>query len=107
MTPDPRASYDAIAADLGATPDVVASQMFSMPCLKQNSKAFAGFTQEAMVFKLGAPDHARALALAGAQLFEPGAQGRLWREWVVVPAAHADAWPALAEAARRYVAPGR
>ena len=52
-----------------------------------------------MVFKLPDPDaHARALALDGAHLFDPGGKGRPFKEWVVVPAAHADEWESFAAA---------
>src|SRR5258706_6166079 len=91
------AEYDAVAEELAATSPTVPSSMFGMPCLKTGSKAFAGFTEGAMVFKLGAPEHAEALALAGAHLFDPMG-GRPMKEWVVVPAEHADPWLAPAPA---------
>ena len=50
-----------------------------------------------MVFKL--PDqkaHAAALGLDGAHLFDPGGRDRPFKQWVVVPAAHAAEWPRLA-----------
>jgi hypothetical protein len=53
-----------------------------------------------MVFKL--PDQAQrevALALDGTELFDPGERGAPMKEWVVVPAAHADRWPDLADQA--------
>jgi hypothetical protein len=95
---DAQARYEAIADDLAAR-GVVAGQMFGMPTLKASGKAIGGLRDEGMVFKL--PDEAareRALALDGAHLFEPMA-GRPMREWVVVPTAHADEWPGLAETA--------
>jgi hypothetical protein len=62
---------------------------------------FAGrYGGEAMVFKLTDPDeHARALALEGAHLFDPGDNGRPFKEWVVVPYAHEGEWEPLAEIA--------
>jgi hypothetical protein len=96
------AEYDAVAEELVATSPTVPSSMFGMPCLKTGGKAFAGFTEGAMVFKLGAPEHAEALALAGAHLFDPMG-GRPMKEWVVVPAEHADQWLTLARAAFRYL----
>ena len=68
-----------------------------------NGKAFAGFRRGTMVFKLTAPQHATALALPGARLFDPSEQGRPWKEWVEVPAEHASQWLELAQAAYRYV----
>ena len=104
MSTDPRTFYDAIAADLGATNAVVSGQMMGMPCLKHNGKMFAGFHQGAMTFKLRQPEHAAALALPGAHLFDPSGAGRPMKEWVEVPAEHADQWPALAREALHYLA---
>lgn len=102
MADEPRAAYDALAADLLATSPARSGAMFGMPCLKANGKAFAGFFRGAMVFKLGAPAHGTALALAGAKLFDPMG-GRPMKEWVEVPAAHVGRWPDLAREAMRYV----
>jgi hypothetical protein len=107
MPADPRAQYDAVTAELTATTPATTGQMFGMPCLKRGSKAFAGFYSGAMVFKLGAPTHAAALALAGAHLFDPTGQGRPMKQWVVVPAAHASHWLAFAQAAVEYSGDGR
>ena len=97
-----RAAYEAIVADLTPAP-ATASKMFGMPCLKSpEGKAFAGLYQDAMVFKLRGPEHARALALPGAHLFDPSGM-RPMKEWVVVPTDSASVWPALAEAALRSV----
>lgn len=102
MPTDPRAEYEAVAAELCATAPVVAGQMFGMPSLKREGKAFAGYYQDAMVFKLGAPEHAEALALSDAHLFDPSGRDRPMKEWIVVPATHAAHWPDLARAALRY-----
>jgi hypothetical protein len=57
----------------------------------------AGFTRGSMVFKLPDPDtHARALALEGAHLFDPSGEGRPFKQWVVVPAAHDAEWKSFA-----------
>ena len=101
---DPRAMYDAVAAELAATSPTKLSKMFGMPCLKNdNGKAFAGFHRDSMVFKLTNPEHAEALALSDARLFDPMGEGRPMKEWVVVPAEHASKWLELAQAAFRYV----
>lgn len=98
-SPATTARYDEVVAELTATAQVSASKMFGMPTLKRSEgKAFAGLFGEAMVFKLSAEDHARAMALAGAHPFEPMA-GRPMKQWVVVPVEHADAWVELARAA--------
>ena len=85
-------------ADDGA----VSSQMFGMPSLKINGKAFAGLYEDAMVFKLTGEPHKKALAERGAKLFEPMA-GRPMKEWVQVPMASAKQWKVYAEQAMKYV----
>ena len=76
--------------------------MFGMPCLKLDGKAFAGFYQDSMVFKLRGPAHEQALALDGAALFNPS--GRMpMKEWVQVPNRHAGRWADFAEEALKSV----
>jgi hypothetical protein len=103
---DARERYDELVDDLCArNDDVEPSQMMGMPCIKRGGKMVAGFasgtglpnSEQAMVFKLPDPDaHARALALDGAHLFDPGGKGRPFKEWVVVPFEHADEWESFA-----------
>ena len=100
-----RKRYDELVDDLCARNDDVApSQMMGMPCVKRGGKIVIGFSKSegAMVFKL--PDlaaHARALALDGAHLFDPGGNGRPFKEWVVVPEAHAGDWEGFSQNALR------
>ena len=93
-------SYEEIVDDLAARhPDVQQGKMFGMPVFKVNGKAAGGQWQDAMVFKLkNAAARERALAIEGATLFDPMG-GRPMKEWVVIPAAQADRWAELAEAA--------
>jgi hypothetical protein len=103
--PNTRAHYIEVAEALAArNPDVVQAKMFGMPSLKANGKAFAGLYGDDMVFKLAAADHARALALAGAGIFDPSGRNRPMREWVQVPSTHAHTWEDLAAAALAYTA---
>ena len=74
-------------------------QMFGMPVFMRGRKAFGGPRSGDMVFKLTGPEHAEALQLKGAHLFDPGDMGRPMKQWVVVPAAHAAQWERLARAA--------
>jgi hypothetical protein len=75
------AAYERVVADLRER-GALTGKMFGMPCLKTDAgKAFAGYFRGDMVFKLKEPDHARALALPGAQLFDP-AGGRPMKEWL-------------------------
>ena len=102
---DARERYDDLADFLSFRHDFVElSQMMGMPCVKARGKMVAGFSKSegAMVFKLPDPDpHARALALDGAHLFDPGGKNRPFKEWVVVPEAHADQWETLSQDALR------
>lgn len=79
------------------------SQMFGKPCFKINGKAFVCFFQDCMVFKLTGNDHAAALKLKGAILFDPSGKGRAMKEWVQVPYDHKTKWKSLAQAALDYV----
>ncbi len=103
MVTDPHAQYDAVADEVMATSPTIQGKMFGMPCLKTNGKAFAGFSEGAMVFKLPVPQHTEALALSEAHLFDPSGRGHPMKEWVKVPAEHASKWLELARAAQQYV----
>jgi hypothetical protein len=96
-------AFEELCDDLLAqNADLERTKMMGMPSLKRNGKLVAGFvaSEGAMVFKLEDPAaHAEALALEGAHLFDPGGRGRPFKEWVVVPLALAERWPALAEKA--------
>ena len=97
MPVDGQARYDEIADELATRdPAVALGKMFGIPCVKRNGKAGIGFYKGEMVIKLPDETHRQgALALQGAQLFDPMG-GRPMREWVQVPATHADKWPMLA-----------
>ena len=104
MSLESQAAYEAVVSEMIATSPTTSGKMFGMPCLKNsNGKAFAGYTDSAMVFKLGGVSHAEALALSGARLFDP-AGGRPMKEWVVVPAKYSSRWLEFARNAFDYVA---
>jgi hypothetical protein len=92
-------SYEGIVDDLvHRHPHVATKKMFGMDCFTANGKAAGGLSGDDMVFKLTDPAaRGQALAIEGAHLFDPMG-GRPMKEWVVVPKAHADRWPDLAEA---------
>src|SRR3954469_25700100 len=96
-------AFEALCDDLLArNADLERTKMMGMPSLKRNGKLVAGFigSEDAMVFKIEDPAaHAEALARDGAHLFAPGGRGRPFKDWVVVPPAHALRWPELAQAA--------
>lgn len=95
---DARAVYDAITDDLIAqNPDVTLGQMMGMPAIKRGNKMIGGIWRDSMVFKLTDPTaREAALALDGAELFDPSERGRPMKEWVSVPPTQADRWPELA-----------
>jgi hypothetical protein len=102
---DARERYDELVDDLCArNDDVEPAQMMGMPCVQRGGKMVIGFArgEGGMVFKLPDPAaHARALALDGAHLFDPSGAGRPFKEWVVVPEAHAREWESFAHHALR------
>lgn len=90
-------AWDALADGL-ASRGALRSSMFGMPCLKTPAgKACVGLFGNAAVFKLHAPEHAEALALDGAVLFDPSGAGRPMKEWVAV--AHRKHWARFGGAA--------
>jgi hypothetical protein len=101
-SPATQNAFDAIVLAL-AKRGVVVGAMFGMPSFKANGKAIGGLFGDELVFKLEGDAHAVALALKGARLFDPSGMGRVMKEWVVVPSAHAKKWPALAQQALDYV----
>jgi hypothetical protein len=93
------ARFTAVLDELSSERDVVKASMFGMPGIKRRGgKAFCGLYGDDMIFKLPGEDHARALDLEGAHLFEPMA-GRPMKAWVQVPSAHQAQYPELARAA--------
>lgn len=92
--------FDDIAAALAGR-GVVPGAMFGKRALKAGSKAFACLKGDVLAFRLGqgTPAHAAALALPGAELFDPSGKERPFKDWVAVPAVHAGRWPEFAAAA--------
>ncbi len=92
--------FDAIAADLAAN-GATAGTMFGKRALKAEGKAFACLKGALLAFRLGAglPAHTEALALPGAELFDPSGNHRPFKDWVTIPRSHAQAWPHYAEVA--------
>lgn len=96
---DAAARWDELVDDLsrryaGTGP----GKMFGVPCLKRNGKMAACLWRDGgiAVKLVDEADRTGALALEGAELFDPG-MGRRMREWVHVPAAHAGRWESLLE----------
>ena len=93
-----------IAGQFGPEADVATGKWFGRPCLKVGGKVFAALWDGDMTFKLSGDEHAEALAVAGAHLFDPRGQGHPMKEWVQIPAAQSATWPRYAALARDYVA---
>ncbi|MFI5956112.1 hypothetical protein [Cryptosporangium sp. NPDC051539] len=96
---DPDEYFGDIVDDL-APQGVRPGRMFGRQALKFEDKVLAVYHRDDMVFKLGSgtPPHAEALSLAGAELFDPSGKGRPFKDWVKVPADHADRWADYASA---------
>ncbi|TDO56211.1 MULTISPECIES: hypothetical protein [Kribbella] len=95
------AAYDAVAAGLEGA-GVVRGSMFGMPCLKIGKKVLAGMYGDAMTFKLPPEPREKALAVPGAEQFDPG-MGRPMKEWVRIPLDQSGVWPDYAAEALEYV----
>ena len=94
-------TWDELVADVTARYPLHESKMFGMPCLKrENGKVVAGHWKDGGLNVKLTDEAAReqALALSGAELFDPG-MGRVMKEWVLVPEAHSDQWLRLVEEA--------
>jgi hypothetical protein len=93
------ARFTTLLDELSSQRDVVKASMFGMPGIKRRGgKAFCGLYGDDMIFKLEGQEHARALGLDGAHLFEPMA-GRPMKAWVQVPPEHESQYGELARAA--------
>jgi TfoX/Sxy family transcriptional regulator of competence genes len=93
---------DQVLAALDSHHTVRRTKMFGKDCLKVHGKVMAVLWDGDVVFKLEGTEHAEALGLAGAGLWDPRGQGHAMREWVRVPATHAGRYDQFARAAYRY-----
>ncbi|HUF01327.1 MAG TPA: hypothetical protein VMN35_02790 [Gaiellaceae bacterium] len=95
-------TWEELVAEVTARHPLRESKMFGMPCLKrENGEVVAGLWRDGGLSVKLADEATReqALAIPGAELFDPG-MGRVMREWVLVPAAHSGEWERLVEQAR-------
>jgi hypothetical protein len=102
MTPDAR--FTELLDDLKML-GVAQSTSFGKRGMTADGKVIACFLYDSMAFKLGAstPEHTAALALSGAELWDPSGKGRPFKDWVRVPQAHEDTWGRLAEQALHHI----
>jgi hypothetical protein len=96
--------YEKLVEKLANGESIVAAQMFGKACLKVNGKAFLAQHKETIIFKLADPEHSKALAMAGAALWDPSGKGRPMKEWVALPIGTSKLFSSLAAAALAYVA---
>jgi hypothetical protein len=85
-----------------AIPDARRGAMFGWECYKCGNKPFVFFdhnTDEAVAFKLSGEMLGEALALDGAEVFNPGDKGKPMKNWVVVPFLYQKLWEKFALAA--------
>lgn len=80
-------------------------KMFGVPSLKLGAKVLCSAWGDDLVVKLPPEALDTALALKGAERFEPMA-GRAMKEWARVPFAHQARWLQLVEASVGYVGKG-
>ncbi|WP_328611652.1 hypothetical protein OG943_21880 [Amycolatopsis sp. NBC_00345] len=96
-----RAEFEQLEAQM--TPHGSArGSLFGKPCLKIGTKSYACQFRDGVAFKLAPDPRAAALALSGAELFDPSGKGRPMKEWVQVPVKHAGKWAELAQQALDY-----
>jgi hypothetical protein len=93
--------FHEIAASL---PNATEGKMFGALAIKApNGKAAVLFKNDEIAFKLDAAHLAEALALPGAQLFDPSGSGRPMGGWAQVPYRHAAKWRVYAPLAMEFV----
>jgi hypothetical protein len=96
---DAQTAFEDLAADLVAA-GCRRGKMMGRPMLAVGRRMAVFFREGGLGVRLvaGTAAHAEALALPGADLFRPGGD-RVFRDWVMIPYAHAERWPEFAFAA--------
>lgn len=105
---DAEKRFEQLVQSLSVSELIVAGQMFGKKCLKISGKAFLSLHGELLIFKLTGDAHRKALAFAGAALWDHSGKGRPMKEWVAIPAVSLSAAQVktLAANAQDYVAAG-
>jgi TfoX/Sxy family transcriptional regulator of competence genes len=94
LPPSPPELVELWASVLPTGPDTAARKMFGYPSVFVNGNLACGLHQDRLLVRLGDADRDEALALPGAERFEPMA-GRVMKNYVLLPPAlHGDV-PAL------------
>jgi hypothetical protein len=91
-----------IANSFTPNQQVQVSKWYGKPCLKSQNKVFVVLWGKTLAFKLTGTNHAKALALPKARLFDPRGNGHAMKEWVQLDAASASAVQDIAKQAYAY-----
>ena len=102
---DARELYDALTDDLLYDPAVGRSTMMGYPCVRRAGRVFASFDTpaDALVVKLSRERVAELIADGSGEPFTPN--GRVFREWVMIPEPDPGRWEPLLAEARDFAAP--
>jgi hypothetical protein len=102
---DARQLYDELTDDLLYDPAVGRSTMMGYPCVRRAGRFFASFDPraEALVVKLPRERVADVISDGDGEPFAPN--GRVFREWVMIPEPDRDVWERLLGEARDFAAP--
>jgi hypothetical protein len=104
---DARDLYDGLTDDLLYDPAVGRSTMMGYPCVRRAGRFFASFDAraEALVVKLPRERVTELIADGTGEPFSPN--GRVFREWVLIPEPDPGVWEQLLDEARDFAAPAR
>jgi hypothetical protein len=105
---DEAARFDEIVKDLEPR-GVLPGALFGARSMTIDGTAFASLKGSRFAVRLGAGTeaHAEAMALEGAEPFDPSGKGRPFKDWVALPVAQASQWGRMAEAGLAAVTGGR
>lgn len=93
-------TYQAICTSLTARDtDIVEGKMMRSPGLKYKGKVFAFYNEEQMGFRLGKQFDPETVHLQEWEWLSPFKTKPPMKAWYLIPAAHADRWPELAQLA--------
>ena len=95
------AIFNSLVEKLSEQPEVKRGNMFGFVSITVSGKTFALLDGDSMVFKLDGDAITEALALQGAQRWNP--YGHEKKEWVQIPFEHTASWGMYAEVAMSYV----
>lgn len=104
---DARKLYDELTDDLLYDPAVGRSTMMGYPCVRRAGRFFASFDTraEALVLKLPRDRVAELIADGTGEPFVPN--GRVFREWVMIPEPDPTVWEQLLAEASNFAPPAR